>query len=129
MHKLHQRWLTEVEAAFEQQSRRPHSSPNRTPEIVRTRILALRDTLIADGLDARADTITEMLTREHIHLSRETIWRILTAAGKVTPQPQKRPRSSWRRFAAVQPNELWQSDFHPRHPRRWLGRRGDRLAR
>jgi hypothetical protein len=29
----------------------------------------------------------------------------------VAPQPRKRPRSSWTRFAAEQPNELWQSDF------------------
>ena len=35
-------------------------------------------------------------------------WR---RAGLVTPQPRKRPRSSWTRFAAEQPNELWQSDF------------------
>jgi transposase InsO family protein len=29
----------------------------------------------------------------------------------VTPQPRKRPRSSYRRFEAAQPNECWQSDF------------------
>ncbi|MGE5719630.1 MAG: DDE-type integrase/transposase/recombinase, partial [Nocardioidaceae bacterium] len=28
----------------------------------------------------------------------------------MTPQPQKRPRSSWQRFTADQPNELWQAD-------------------
>ena len=39
-----------------------------------------------------------------------TIWRILTRRGFVTPQPQKRPRSSWHRFEAEQPNERWQAD-------------------
>ena len=39
-----------------------------------------------------------------------TIWRILTRRGFVTPQPQKRPRSSWHRFRADQPNERWQAD-------------------
>ena len=41
--------------------------------------------------------------------------RCLARAGLVAPQPRKRPRSSWTRFAAEQPNELWQSDFthHP----------------
>src|SRR6266852_3468007 len=39
-----------------------------------------------------------------------TIWRILRRRGFVTPQPQKRPRSSWTRFEAQLPNELWQSD-------------------
>jgi transposase InsO family protein len=32
-------------------------------------------------------------------------------AGAVTPQPAKRPRSSYIRFVAEQPNETWQSDF------------------
>ena len=43
--------------------------------------------------------------------STSTIRRILHAAGLVTPQPQKRPRSSYIRFEAAQPNETWQSDF------------------
>ncbi|MFI7066990.1 DDE-type integrase/transposase/recombinase [Kribbella sp. NPDC050124] len=51
---------------------------------------------------------------EHHHqvrLSRATIHRILTRAGAVTPDPGKRPRSSYLRFAAELPNECWQSDF------------------
>jgi transposase InsO family protein len=39
-----------------------------------------------------------------------TIWRILRRRGFVTPQPHKRPRSSWIRFEATLPNECWQSD-------------------
>ena len=74
-------------------------------------MLTLRDQLVVDGLDAGADTISEHLARDGIWISRVTVWRILTAAGKVTPQPQKRPRSSWHRFVADRPNELWQSDF------------------
>src|SRR5439155_16452723 len=30
--------------------------------------------------------------------------------GFVVPQPHKRPKSSWRRFAAELPNECWQAD-------------------
>lgn len=111
VHKLHHRWLTEGDAAFEPRSRRPITTPNRTPEPIRTRVTELRDELDTQGLDAGADTIGEHLTREGIHLSRTTIWRILTTNNKVTAQPQKRPRSSWRRFTADRPNELWQSDF------------------
>jgi len=33
------------------------------------------------------------------------------AAGLVTAEPKKRPKSSYRRFEADQPNECWQSDF------------------
>ena len=46
VHKLPHRWLAEGEDAFEPQSRRPKSSPNRTPHEVITRALELRDQLI-----------------------------------------------------------------------------------
>jgi transposase InsO family protein len=111
VHKLHHRWLIEGDAAFEARSRRPRSSPTRTPEPIRARVLQLRDELTRDGHDAGADTITAFLERENVTISRTTVWRIVTAAGRVTPQPQKRPRSSWIRFTADRPNELWQSDF------------------
>jgi hypothetical protein len=45
------------------------------------------------------------------HPSIATIWRVLRRRGFVTPQPHKRPRSSWRRFEASMPNECWQSDL------------------
>ena len=40
-----------------------------------------------------------------------TIWRILTRAAAITPEPRKRPQRSWLRFEADLPNECWQSDF------------------
>ena len=46
-----------------------------------------------------------------ITLSRATINRILVRAGQVTPDPSKRPKSSYIRFEAEKPNETWQSDF------------------
>jgi transposase InsO family protein len=39
-----------------------------------------------------------------------TIWRVLVRRGFIVPQPQKRPKSSWRRFQAELPNECWQAD-------------------
>jgi len=39
-----------------------------------------------------------------------TIWRILKRHGEVVPQPQKRPKSSFIRFEAALPNEMWQGD-------------------
>jgi transposase InsO family protein len=42
--------------------------------------------------------------------STSTIWRILKRRGFVTPQPHKRPKSSYVRFEASLPNETWQSD-------------------
>jgi transposase InsO family protein len=38
------------------------------------------------------------------------VHRVLRGRGLVRPQPQKRPRSSYRRFRAAQPNGVWQID-------------------
>jgi transposase InsO family protein len=38
------------------------------------------------------------------------VHRVLVARGFVTPEPHKRPKSSWIRFAAEFPNECWQAD-------------------
>ncbi len=70
----------------------------------------LRTELLATGLGAGPESIGARLP-ERDRVSRTTIWRILTQAGAITPQPQKRPRSSWRRFEAAAPNAMRQSDF------------------
>ena len=44
-------------------------------------------------------------------MSPATVSRYLARQGLVTPDPSKRPKSSYIRFAAEQPNECWQSDF------------------
>lgn len=110
-HQLHQRYLSEGEAALTPRSRAPHTRPGQTPAVIRERILQLRHELTTGGHDAGADTIHTHLARDGITVSRATIWRILQRAGQITPQPQKRPRSSWKRFTAAQPNQMWQSDF------------------
>jgi len=98
--------------ALEPRSRRPRSNPQRAPDQVRERIVALRLELTARGLDAGPVTIAWHLEREGLATpSTSTIRRILHAAGLVVPEPRKRPRSSWIRFEAAAPNELWQSDF------------------
>ena len=74
--------------------------------------MRLRKELTAQGLDAGPDTIRWHLCHHHrIEISRASVARHLTAAGLVAPQPAKRPRSSYIRFAAEQPNECWQADF------------------
>lgn len=75
-------------------------------------MIELRLTLTADGLDAGAHTIRWHLEREGLKPpAPATISRILHAAGLVTSEPRKRPRSSYARFEMAQPNEMWQSDF------------------
>jgi len=106
------RYQAEGESAFEPHSRAPTSSPGATaPDTVQL-VLRLRKQLNESGLDAGAETIEWHLQHHHrISLSRATITRILTRAGQVTPDPSKRPKSSYIRFEAEQPNETWQSDF------------------
>ncbi len=111
LHRLLRRYRDGDLEALEPRSRRPRSNPGRTPEPVRTRIIELRTELTGRGLDAGPVTIAWHLEREGLGVpSTSTIRRILHAAGLVVPEPRKRPRSSWIRFEAAAPNELWQSD-------------------
>jgi transposase InsO family protein len=112
LHRLLARYREGGMDALEPRSRRPKTTPIATPETVRQRVIELRGQLTADGLDAGPVTIGWQLEREGLPaLSTSTIRRILHAAGLITPEPRKRPRSSYTRFEMAQPNEMWQSDF------------------
>ena len=85
------------------------TSPRRTDPAVVELMCELRRQLAAAGLDAGPDTIRWHLSRHHrIEVSASTIRRRLVAAGLVMPEPRKRPKSSYVRFAADLPNEMWQ---------------------
>ena len=78
--------------AVDPRSRRPNSNPR-----------ALRETLTAGGLDAGPLTLQWHLDQCGLPVpSTSTIRRILHHHGLITPQPRKRPKSSYRRFAASQ---------------------------
>jgi transposase InsO family protein len=107
--RLVARFRTEGEAAFQPRSRRPRSSPTRLPQATIDLIIELRNTLTGKGLDAGPHTIA--WHHHQLTVSVASISRHLHAAQFVTPSPQKRPKSSYIRFAAEQPNERWQADF------------------
>lgn len=114
IYELCRRFDAEGEAGLEPRSRRPHRSPRRTSELIEDEIVELRKELADLGVDAGAHTIAAHLVRRHGEgavPSVCTIWRILSRRGFVTPQPQKRPRSSFIRFEAAMPNERWQADI------------------
>jgi transposase InsO family protein len=112
LHRLLARYRDGGLDGLEPRSRRPRTNPAQTAEAVRDRILALRGQLSADGLDAGPVTIAWHLEQAGLRApSTSTIRRILHQAGLITPEPRKRPRSSYLRFEAAQPNEMWQSDF------------------
>jgi transposase InsO family protein len=106
------RYREEGDAGLVPRSRRPKTSPTAFGPEVENEIVLLRKQLAEEGLDAGAETI-------HTHLenhygaapSVSTITRVLRRRGFITPEPQKRPRSSFIRFEADLPNECWQSDM------------------
>ena len=111
--QLVKRYATEGARAFEPHSRRPHHNPRAVGAELEDKIVRLRKSLDKHGYDAGAATIAEHLARDpgltHVPAV-STIWRILSRRGFVVGQPQKRPRSSWKRFCAEQPNQCWQAD-------------------
>jgi transposase InsO family protein len=110
--RLVARYRAEGDTAFEPRSRRPHTRPDATAADIVELVIELRHQLTADGLDAGADTIGWHLEHHHdITLSRATIYRIVSRAGLVTAEPKKKPKASYIRFQAEQPNETWQADF------------------
>jgi transposase InsO family protein len=75
-------------------------------------VLRLRKELVEQGLDAGAHTICWHLAEHHrVRVSATTVWRILARHGQIVGEPKKRPRSSYTRFAAELPNQMWQTDF------------------
>jgi transposase InsO family protein len=118
-HGVSKTWLYELcsryrrggDAALEPRSRRPRSSPTRIPADLEDEIVELRKFLSEEGFDAGAVTIQSHLLRRHDAAPAvSSIWRVLNRRGFVTPQPQKRPKSSYVRFEADLPNERWQMD-------------------
>ena len=106
------RYRDEGDAAFEPRSRRPKTSPNAVSDETADLIVRLRKDLSGQGLDAGPHTIAWHLEHRHrVQVSPATVSRTLARRQLVTPDPSKRPKSSYIRFAADLPNECWQSDF------------------
>jgi transposase InsO family protein len=106
------RYREEGEAAFAPRSRRPDTSPRAIAPGTAELIVRLRKELAGQGLDAGPRTIAWHLEQHHqLTVSAATVSRTLTRRGLVAPEPAKRPKSSYIRFAAELPNECWQSDF------------------
>jgi transposase InsO family protein len=110
--RLVARYRREGEAAFTPRPRRPLTSPTRLPQATIDVIVELRERLASNGLDNGPHTIAWHLQHHYgLRVAPASIHRHLRAAGLIAPQPQKRPKSSYIRFAAQQPNERWQADF------------------
>jgi len=118
-HSVSRSWIYELLAryrqggfeALEPRSRRPRSCSHQVSAETQALIVNLRTELAAAGFDAGAHTISYHLTGQvDVVPSVTTIWRILCRHHLITPQPHKRPKSSFIRFQAELPNEMWQMD-------------------
>ena len=89
-------------------SRRPHTSPTRTPEEVEQLVLAVR----ADNPGWGAKTIHAVLTREgHKDLPCvKTVNNILNRYGCISPEESQK-RQPYTRFEKDRCNIMWQTDF------------------
>ena len=118
LHGISQSWVYELLARFREggyealspRSRRPRSCSHQVDPALRAAIVQLRRELEEAGHDSGAATIAHHLALAFDHVPAvATIWRILSREGLIAPQPKKRPRSSFIRFEADLPNQMWQS--------------------
>jgi putative transposase len=107
----------EAEGGWVPRSRRPRSSPGATPAEVADQVVRLRGELAPDnGADAIIAALGPVAERDGWERRglrvphRSTVNKVLKRAGLVTAQPQKRPKSSWRRFCYARPRDCYQID-------------------
>lgn len=119
-YKWRRRFEAEGLDGLRERSRRPVTSPAATPVEVEEAIVRARKQLADHGefngpLSVRDWLLAGGVLDSDVVPSRATIARVLARRGQVRPQPRKRPRSSYRRFEAARPNEMWQSDWTSWH--------------
>lgn len=94
---------------------RPRSTPGRhlqaIPAEVEELAVRIRKELADAGWDHGPVTVRHRLSELGVAApAASTLARVFTRRGMVTPQPQKRPRSSYRRFQFAAVHECWQLD-------------------
>ena len=109
-YKWRKRFREQGAAGLVDASRAPDEPHGKTDDTVERVVVELRHRLAREGLDHGPGSIADRLRAEGQVLSDATVWRILVRHGEITPQPKKRPRSSWVRFERARPNECWAGD-------------------
>jgi transposase InsO family protein len=108
------KWLRRStwDADVADRSRRPASSPRRTPPGVEAHIISLRHRLPFYG----GRKIRRLLQREGVEHppAASTITAVLARHGVLAPE--RRRTRNWQRFEADAPNALWQMDFKGHFP-------------
>jgi len=101
------RYAQSGEAGLEDRSRRPLSSPNRTPPEIEQRVVSLRNEHRWGGrkLERRLRDLGEPVVP-----TAGTVTRIVHRHGLIVPEASV-AATPWKRFEHEQPNDLWQMDF------------------
>ena len=107
-YKWLRRYHLEGVEGLRDQSRRPKSSPGRTPVPVEEVVLAVREQHGTWG-GRKIRARLEALGQSEIPAA-STITEILRRHGCIDPE-ESRKHKAWQRFEAEAPNELWQMDF------------------
>jgi transposase InsO family protein len=104
------KWLSRDDLV--DRSRRPNSSPTRTPAELQAQVLAVRAEHPAWG----ARKIAHVLARDlGVEMAPSTANSVLRRHGLITPQAS-RAATAWQRFEHERPNALWQIDFKGHFP-------------
>jgi transposase InsO family protein len=107
-HKWKDRHSQEGDAGLSDRSRRPQSSPDKTPESVEKQIVELRRAHPAWGSRKLRVVLSGRGVKDLPSAS--TITTILHRHGMISEEAS-RQREPWQRFEKASPNELWQMDF------------------
>lgn len=100
-----------IDSALEPLSRRPKTSPNATNEVIKDQAVAVRRALEEAGWDHGPISVHDRMLRLGMNPpSTATLAKIFQDRGLVVPAPEKRPRSSYKRFRYPMPNACWQLD-------------------
>lgn len=95
-------------AGLVERSRKPHNSPNKTPEVIELLCVSIRNLYPRWG----GDKIRRHLLNEGCTTlpSEKTIDRILKRYGLISEEESQK-HTAWKRFEHKAPNDLWQMDF------------------
>jgi putative transposase len=119
-------WFYEVRArartepALSAMQPRPRSSPQPHPQAVPAVLeelaIRIRKELADEGWDHGPITVRHRLLQLGLAApAASTLHRIFVRHGMVTPQPQKRPHVTYRRFESALVDEMWQLDAFEWH--------------
>lgn len=99
-------------AVLEPRSRRPRSSPSTLTDEVKEQAVAVRAALESSGLDHGPISVHDKMRALGLDPvpSVASLARIFRQTGVARAEPNKKPRSAWRRFVYPAPNACWQLD-------------------